>query len=103
MVIDYKELKTIVEKYVINVFDHATINDKMDCNPTAENMLFFIWEKLEKEGLVKGLYEVSLKETATSTATINKYDMINYYTKNKELICFDETNKMDIREYYEKS
>lgn len=92
MVIDYKELKKIVEKYVINVFDHATINDRMDCNPTAENMLFFIWEKLEKEGLVKGLYEIMLKETNSSSATINKYDMIRYYTKNKELICHSDKN-----------
>lgn len=94
MVIDYKQLKTIVQKYIIDVFDHATINDKMDCNPTAENMLFFIWEKLEKEGLIKGLYEITLKETATSSATIDKHDMINYYTNNKEIICYNETDKL---------
>lgn len=92
MVIDYKQLKAIVQKYVIDVFDHTTINDKMDCNPTAENMLFFIWEKLEKEGLVKGLYEISLNETATSTASIDKYDMLNYYINNKEFICYNETD-----------
>lgn len=94
MVIDYKQLKGTVQKYIIDVLDHATINDKMDCNPTAENMLFFIWEKLEKEGLVKGLYEISLKETATSTATIDKYDMMNYYITNKELICHSEIDRI---------
>lgn len=87
MVIDYRELKTIVNKYVIDEYDHCIINEKMDCNPTAENMLFFIWEKLEKEGLVKGLSKVVLRETGTSSATIRKSDMIRYYTRNRDIIC----------------
>jgi 6-pyruvoyltetrahydropterin/6-carboxytetrahydropterin synthase len=87
MVIDYKELKNIVQKYIIDIFDHSNINDVMDCNPTAENMILFIWEKLEKEGLVKGLYEITLKETDSSIATIHKSDMLRYYKNNKEIIC----------------
>lgn len=89
MTIDYKNLKSVVQKYVVDDFDHNTINEVMDCNPTAENMLLFIWEKLEKEGLVKGLQEIILKETESSTATIYKEDMMRYYTRNKELICVD--------------
>jgi 6-pyruvoyltetrahydropterin/6-carboxytetrahydropterin synthase len=86
MVIDYKNLKDIVQKYVIDVFDHHDSSDFMDCNSTAENMGLFIWEKLEKEGLVKGLDQIFLKETATSTLTVTKQDMLEYYTLNKEYI-----------------
>lgn len=96
MVIDYKQLKTIVQTHIIDVFDHVNINDTMDCNPTAENMLFFIWEKLEKDGLVKGLYEISINETDTSVATINKSDMLEYYTRNKELICFEDNGHLKL-------
>jgi 6-pyruvoyltetrahydropterin/6-carboxytetrahydropterin synthase len=90
MVVDYKELKSTVQKYIIDVFDHSTINDVMDCNPTAENMLYFIWETLEKKGLVKGLQEIILKETDSSTASITKADMLQYYELNKELIVCKE-------------
>lgn len=90
MVIDYRNLKDIVNKYIIDTFDHTDINPTMDCNPTAENMVYFIWEKLEKEGLVKGLAEITLWETETSSATINKYDMLDYYIRNREMIVSSE-------------
>ena len=93
MLIDYKDLKGVINKYVINIFDHKTLNDIMDCNPTAENMLYFIWEKLEKEGLVKGLQEVTIKETESSTATITKEDVMEYYKRNKELIIKDRVKE----------
>lgn len=67
IIMDFSELKRIVNEEVIKEFDHAYINDKMDCNPTAENMLDWIWNKLEKAG-VSNLYVLRLWETSTSFA-----------------------------------
>jgi len=86
MAIDYKNMKKIIKKYIIDVFDHNFANNFMDCNTTAENMLLFIWEKLEKEGFVKGLNKIILKETNTSVAVLTKEDMLKYYTDNRDCI-----------------
>ena len=91
--IDYKNLKEIVEKYIIEIFDHKTSNDFMDCNPTVENMLFFMWDRLEKEGLVKGLQKILLKETNSSEAYITKEHVLNYYNLNRHLILKEAKEK----------
>lgn len=84
MVIDYKKLSNVVKSCIIEYFDHYDINEKMQANPTAENMLIFTWEKLEKEGLIKGLERITIKETASSIAEITKQDMLEFYTLHKE-------------------
>ena len=77
MVLDFSKLDELVTKYVIDEFDHAYINDKMVGNPTAENMLVWIWEKLEKVGLLKGLFRIKIWETPNSCAEVTKDDMLN--------------------------
>ncbi len=42
MVIDFKDLKTIVEINVIDVLDHSDLNEIFD-NPTAEEMVKYIF------------------------------------------------------------
>lgn len=46
MVIDFGDLKRIVEEEVIKYFDHAYLNELIS-RPTAENMVSWVVEKLE--------------------------------------------------------
>lgn len=58
LVIDYKEIKKIVNENVIDHIDHKHLNDIIE-NPSSENITVWIWEKLkEKLPLTKlTLYE----------------------------------------------
>lgn len=47
MVMDFKELKSIVQKEVIDIVDHQVLNDIAGLElPTAENILFWIQNRL---------------------------------------------------------
>lgn len=74
MVVDFGDIKTIVNKFVIDILDHSTINDRIK-NPTAENMLIWIWNKLSYDANIKGLEKLVLWETDDSFATITKDDI----------------------------
>lgn len=76
MVMDFGDLKQIVNKHIVNQLDHSYVNDVVP-HPTAENMLIWIWEILVFVGLLKGLKEISLWETPTSRATLNKEGMLS--------------------------
>jgi len=80
MVMDFKELKNIVNEFVINKLDHYNLNDKMEFQTTAENMIYWIWKQLEEKALLKGLQEVTLYETKTSRCTITNKDVLEYET-----------------------
>lgn len=73
MVMDYKELTSIVKKYVITQLDHAYLNNLI-YQPTAENILVWIWETLEDNGL-ENLTRLEFKETSNSTAVLRLEDM----------------------------
>ena len=45
MVMDFGDLKTAVQREVIDRLDHTLLNDTIS-NPTAENILMWIWNKL---------------------------------------------------------
>lgn len=51
-VIDMKELKTLIEQEVIEPFDHKNLNldttEFAHLNPTAENIVVVIWQKLRR-------------------------------------------------------
>jgi 6-pyruvoyltetrahydropterin/6-carboxytetrahydropterin synthase len=70
MVSDFEEIKKIVEKRVITKLDHYLINEIIS-QPTAENILIWIWNKLKKE---LPLYELKLWETPTSFAAFRGED-----------------------------
>jgi len=80
MVMDFKELKTIMKKYIIDIFDHNTINDIIAI-PTAENMLIWCWEQLMFEGHLKGIEQIKIWETQDSSANITKEDMLSIFKK----------------------
>jgi 6-pyruvoyltetrahydropterin/6-carboxytetrahydropterin synthase len=61
MVYDFGELQKVVQREVMPSCDHQTLNDIME-NPTAENMIAWIWDKLAPH--VPGLKELRLWENA---------------------------------------
>jgi len=76
MVMDFGKLKDIIKQFVIEPLDHKYLNHEIpQFNPTAENMVFWIWEKLEKDALLKGLSKIKLWETPDSNATITQEDV----------------------------
>lgn len=77
MVMDFSVLKQIVKDNILDVLDHYNINEKIKVNPTAENMVVWMWEVLEKKALLKGLKAIKLYETPTSFAKISNYQILN--------------------------
>ena len=74
MVMDFSDLKEIVNTCVIDQMDHAYINALL-FNPTAENLCVFIWNKLQYEGNLKGISKIVLWETPTSHAILTAAEM----------------------------
>ena len=65
MIMNFVELKKIVEDHVLQYLDHACINDFIG-QPSAENIAKWVWEKLypvfqKKENC--RLYEIEVWET----------------------------------------
>lgn len=77
LVIDFKDLKNLVDQHVIEWLDHYNLNDKFACNTTAENMVVVIYNMLrvfinnysDNMGRYIKLTEVKLWETPTSFAS----------------------------------
>jgi 6-pyruvoyltetrahydropterin/6-carboxytetrahydropterin synthase len=74
MVVDFSEVKELVNQKIINKLDHSYLNDQLPYeSPTAENMVIWIIERLydlfaiEWEGKAR-LSFVRLYETPTSYA-----------------------------------
>ena len=72
--LDFRDLKKIVNKHVIDVLDHAHLNDYIK-NPTSEVIVEWIWNRLEEPINIKSdgkvrLCEVKVYETPTSYCTL---------------------------------
>lgn len=71
ILLDFKELKEIVNKYIVKRLDHKCINHVLPFNPTAENMVCWIYdtlaEKVDNERM--WVRKIELYETPTSKAT----------------------------------
>jgi len=65
MVIDFNLMKDVVNKKVINILDHAMLNEIVE-QPTAENLTVWIWKQLENE---INVYKIELWETPDSFVT----------------------------------
>ncbi|TYB30888.1 MAG: 6-carboxytetrahydropterin synthase QueD [Candidatus Mcinerneyibacterium aminivorans] len=72
MVIDYKVLKEIINKTVIEKLDHKYLNEVLDFSPTSENLLIWMKEKLENKLNSENykLYKLVLWETESNKASI---------------------------------
>lgn len=71
MVLHYDDLKSCMQKAFLSVFDHKNIDEDVsyfkDVASTGENLIVFIWKRLD-EFLPKGLlYEVKMDETDKNT------------------------------------
>jgi 6-pyruvoyltetrahydropterin/6-carboxytetrahydropterin synthase len=67
IVLDFADLKAVVEAEVIVRFDHAYLNDLLE-NPTAELIAHDAWKRLEAAGLA--LRRIRLWETADSMVEV---------------------------------
>jgi len=68
MIIDFKELKNIVNKVILVHLDHTDLNDIFE-NPTAETMAKHIADNLNLIFSTVKIVKVRLWETSTSYAT----------------------------------
>lgn len=80
MVIDFLELKNIVDKKIINKLDHQYLNKVFPFNTTCENIITWIWVTLEEEFKDRScwLERVKLWETTTNYAVLSKSDKDGY-------------------------
>lgn len=80
MIINLTELKKIVNKHVVELFDHKHLNKDVEhfkkLNPTAENIVVVIWKILEKEFESGLLYKLLMRETGSNS--------VEYYGENLE-------------------
>ena len=67
LVIDFSDVKGIVESEVLARYDHRYLNDLMD-NPTAELLAAEVWKHLEAAGLP--VVRIRLWETADCSVEI---------------------------------
>lgn len=69
MIRDFDEVKKTVWEQVLVKLDHYYLNDIVE-NPTAENLVVWMWERLEP--IVPGLEELQLWETPEYCVTYRK-------------------------------
>ena len=62
ILMDFHEIKSIVNSVIIDILDHSYLNDIIE-NPTAENTIIWIWNKLNDKLPLK---ELILWETYNS-------------------------------------
>jgi len=71
MVEDFEVVSRVVKASVIDALDHRSLNELMD-NPTAENIVVWIWARLSGELLQ--LSELTLWETPKACVVMKKGD-----------------------------
>ena len=76
MVIDFVEMKRIIDKEIMDIMDHNHLNNIIEM-PTAENICLWIWNKLIKAGL-NNLSYVKFWETPSSCCALTKESMNEY-------------------------
>ena len=69
MIMDFKKLKEIVERIILDPLDHTLLNNVFE-NPTAEIMVASIYYSLKKE--IPDIWAVKLWETSTSYAMFSE-------------------------------
>lgn len=67
IVVDFDDVKAVVQREVVDRYDHAFLNDLLD-NPTAELIAADAWARLEAAGMAPA--RIRLWETPTSSVEI---------------------------------
>jgi 6-pyruvoyltetrahydropterin/6-carboxytetrahydropterin synthase len=70
---DFGEL-IYIKGWLDDIFDHRTINDVVSFNPTAENLAFYIYEKMQV--VFPLISAVTVCETPKTKATYRESDSI---------------------------
>lgn len=88
MVVDFSELKQAVTQLVVDKLDHTQLNSAAIPNPTAENLLLWIWNNLMSYFAHKEFELESLRlwETEDCYATLRRVDDVSKGA-NKEVCC----------------
>ncbi|MEA3507430.1 MAG: 6-carboxytetrahydropterin synthase QueD [Synergistota bacterium] len=75
MVMDFVQLKRLVNEKVVGILDHAYLNEVIP-QPTAENIALWIWEQLAEplDSPNYSLYSVQVWETANSSVLLHRED-----------------------------
>lgn len=67
MVVNLKDLKAILHEEVVDPMDHKNLNHQIDhfktCLPTLENIVLYLWQRLEPRMIPYGLTLAWLKVT----------------------------------------
>jgi 6-pyruvoyltetrahydropterin/6-carboxytetrahydropterin synthase len=72
MIEDFERVERVVTERVLDLLDHRNLNDFVE-NPTVENVLLWIWKRLERALL--RLDELVLWETSTACAVLHRKDI----------------------------
>ncbi len=72
MIEDFDRIERVVSERVLAKLDHQNLNEFID-NPTVENILLWIWKRLDRA--LTRLDEVVLWETATACAVLRRTDI----------------------------
>lgn len=74
LVLDFGIIKKIVNEKIIDRLDHKLLNQVLDFNPSAENIVAWIWKELQDD--LKGenyfLYSIRLWESPTSFVEVKE-------------------------------
>lgn len=71
MIEDFDAVSRLVKAAVIGALDHRSLNELIE-NPTAENIVVWIWSRLAPE--LPRLAELTLWETRTASVVLRKGD-----------------------------
>ncbi len=63
---DFSRIKEVVNSEVIDIVDHASLNEIIGPHPSAENIALWSWKKLKDK---LPLYEIKVWESPTSSVT----------------------------------
>jgi 6-pyruvoyltetrahydropterin/6-carboxytetrahydropterin synthase len=72
MIEDFENIERVVGERIVEALDHQTLNDFIE-NPTAERIVQWIWQRLERS--LNGLDELVLWETPTACAVLRRTDV----------------------------
>jgi 6-pyruvoyltetrahydropterin/6-carboxytetrahydropterin synthase len=78
--LDFSILKEEVSG-IVNLLDHQKVNDIIPFNPTAENMLIWMWNQLVIKQRTKGLESIQLYETVNCSARLTSKQMLQYFQR----------------------
>lgn len=71
MIEDFDAISRVVKAAVVNQLDHRSLNELIE-NPTAENIVVWVWRRLEHE--LPHLAELTLWETRTACVVLKRGD-----------------------------